>query len=81
MNLEETIGKDLDSLLNIWKESIFELGYQTAKKDIIHCKDCKNNKTNSCAMSRWMYSYNEPIVKESWNTLYDFCSRAERKTE
>lgn len=45
---------------------------------VVRCKDCKNNGTSDCGMSRWYYADNEPFHKESWNNPYDYCSRGEK---
>lgn len=42
MNLEEAIKKDLRQCLEEWKKAVFTLGYETAKKEIVCCKDCKH---------------------------------------
>lgn len=40
-DISEAVKADFETLFEKWKEMIFELGYRTAKSEIVHCKDCK----------------------------------------
>ena len=40
-DIGDAMKADFDQLFEKWKQMIFELGYKTAKSEIVHCKDCE----------------------------------------
>ena len=91
MTLEEAVKSDLDKLLEEWKKYIFLLGYETAKKEIVYCKDCKHRPTQTEPDEGNGFSVEFPdercpcrcedgwynwMPKDDW-----FCGNGERKEE
>jgi hypothetical protein len=70
-DIGDAVKADFDQLFEKWKQMIFELGYKTAKSEIIHCKDCKywRKTKKQCG-----YTYLLPQFDAD-----EYCSRAERR--
>ena len=45
--LEDAVKEDVNKSLNDWAKYIYLLGYEEAKNEIVHCKDCKHRPRRS----------------------------------
>lgn len=73
MTLEEAVRKSLVTSVKRLMEKSYTIGYESAKNEIVHCKDCRWWKTLGCAM--------QTIEERGIPEESDYCSYAEREEE
>lgn len=79
VRLEEAVKADMskvihDQLVDIVNKA-YRIGYDTAKSELVHCKDCKHY------IGRWCtkFSTKQFDLNDIYKGVNDFCSQAERK--
>ncbi len=71
--LEEGMKESIDDYFAAILTNAFNLGYETAKSEIVHCNECKSL-THS--PHKWYCPVNKRVVERE-----EFCCWAERKEE
>lgn len=80
MTLEEAVKRDVDKSLEEWAKYFYSLGYEAAKSEIVHCKDCKywpNKAITYASADPYLESYPHCFHQDgNW-----YCGDAEKEEE